>query len=90
MTLVHWKDTAETAKSSSYMPDNYTENKLQLSFAAKYMVAESIRQTISEVGSANFEWGQVARQLDKTDRLLIQAKDLLRPLLRHLPLPQRI
>ena len=69
----NWKDAAA---SNSQMPNNYTENKLQLSFAAKYLVAESVRQTISEVGSANFEWGQVSRQLGKTEQLLIQAKDL--------------
>ena len=52
----NWKDAAETVKPNSQMPDNYTENKLQLSFASKFMVAETIGQTISqEVG--NFAGG---------------------------------
>ena len=57
------------------MPDNYTENKLQLSYASKYLVNESIKLTIEEVGSANFSWGQVTRQIDKTQEILKIASD---------------
>ena len=63
------------------MPNNYTQNKFQLSFAAKYMVAESVRQTIAEVCSANFEWGQVTSQLGNTEKMLIQAKDLYKDII---------
>ena len=81
----NWKDAAETGKYKSHMPDNYTENKLQLSFAAKYMVAETIRQTISLKGNANFDWGQVTSQLKNTDDMLLQAKDLYKDIV----FPQR-
>ena len=57
------------------MPDNYTENKLQLSYASKCLVNESIRLTIEEVGSANFSWGQVTRQIDKTQDILKVASE---------------
>ena len=31
------------------MPDNYTEQKLELSFAAKFLVADSIRRNLTVV-----------------------------------------
>ena len=71
----NWKDSAEKSKAGTAMPDNYTENKLQLSYASKYLVNESIRLTIEEVGSANFNWGQVTRQIHKTQDILKEASE---------------
>ena len=72
----NWKDSAEISRAGSQMPDNYTENKLQLSFASKFMVAEAVRKTIVEVGSANFEWGAIAGQVRNVNDILQQTKDL--------------
>jgi hypothetical protein len=72
----NWKDSAEVVRSGSQMPDNYTENKLQISFASKFLVAESIRKTILKVGSANFEWGEIAGQVKEVNNILEQTRGL--------------
>ena len=54
LALGNWKVAEEVLRSGSAMPNNYTENRLQLSAVAKFVVAESVRLTIQEVGSANF------------------------------------
>ena len=70
----NWRDATEIKKQGSDMPNNYTEPKLQVSFAAKYLVAESVRRTISLTGSLNFEWGEVGRVMDQQPEILKEAR----------------
>ena len=50
----NWKDHKNIQKEHSKMPDKYTENKLQVSYKATYLVNEAIRGTIQRKDSVKF------------------------------------
>ena len=53
----NWKVASITRKEQSDRADRYSETQLQVSFKAKFLVAEAIRRTIKEKGCTTFGWG---------------------------------
>ena len=72
----NWKNFTITRQEGSDMADNYTEHKLQISFKAKFLVAEAIRRTIAAQKSVNFSWGEVAKIAPQADSILAEASSL--------------
>jgi hypothetical protein len=66
----NWKEATEVMKERSHMPDNYTENKLQVSFKSKFLVNESIRRTVMQKNSVDFQWGELSQRSPETEEIL--------------------
>ena len=72
----NWKDATQVKQSVSAMADKYTEEKLKISFGAKFLVAEVVRRAIRDNGSANFQWHQTAQQSDNVNSIVMEAQHL--------------